>query len=161
MVGSSAIPPIPEIGHEEGYYARKVREAEKQGNDHAREAYKVAQYVTLATSPHLEWDQKIRYFAHALKRHCQPPPLAPERIWLFYAELAELVRSHCGQEALKLASHEDDRYASLIKQGYDRKLIENEAEKFFEFVMGGHQERPAHFNEEDWQQLRMIRDQWI
>ena len=66
MVGSSAIPPIPEIGHEEGYYARKVREAEKQGNDHAREAYKVAQYVTLATSPHLEWDQKIRYFAHAL-----------------------------------------------------------------------------------------------
>jgi hypothetical protein len=161
MVVMPAIPQIPEIGHAEGYYSRKVREAEKAGDDHAREAFKVAQYITLAISPHLEWPQKLRYFEHALRRHCNAPPLAADPVWLFYAELANLVRRYCGNEALKLASREDDRYADMLRQGYDRQKIENEAETFFTRLLGNHQEHPIHFNEEDWMQLRMIRDQWI
>ena len=86
---------------------------------------------------------------------------AADPIWLFYAELANLVRRYCGNEALKLASREDDRYADMLRHGYDREKIENEAEMFFTHLMGNHQEHPIHFNEEDWMQLRMVRDQWI
>jgi hypothetical protein len=161
MIDYHPVPYVPEVGHSEGYYAQKVREAEKRGDDHSREAHKVAQYVTLGNSPHLEWEQKLRYYQHALRRHCNPPPLASDPVWLFYGKLADLVRRNCGQEALKLASREDDRYASLVAKGYDRAKMLDEADGFFTRLMGRQHDRPEHFNEDDWQQLRMIRDQWI
>ena len=45
--------------------------------------------------------------------------------------------------------------------GQDREIIENDAEEFFEKLMGRNETCPEWFNEADWEQLRMLRDQWI
>src|SRR4051794_40646834 len=99
---SQTLPPMPEIGHPESYYAKKVHEADRQGDVHKREAHKVGQYITLALDPHLEWEEKLKYFRHAIKRHCVPPPLPDDAVWMFYRALADLVRQYAGQEALKM-----------------------------------------------------------
>jgi hypothetical protein len=78
---------------------------------------------------------------------------------MFYRSLADLVRQYCGQEALRLVSTEDDLYAARINMGQTRDKIENEAEQFFGRIIPG--ECPEWFNEEDYAQLRLIRDQWI
>jgi hypothetical protein len=161
MVATRPLPSLPEIGQSESFYARKVHEADRNGDDHAREANKVAQYITLATSPRLDWDEKLRYFQHALRRHANAPPLASEPVWMFYAQLADMVRQYAGQEALKLASKEDDRYAGMERQGVSRKHIEDEADVFFAKLLGHSNERPEYINEDDWLQLKMVRDQWI
>jgi hypothetical protein len=114
---SIALPSMPPIGQPEGYYARVIHQAEKRGDQHSREAGKVGQYITLGLDPNLEWEQKLRYFQHALRRHCVPPPLAREEVWVFYGELADLVRRHAGNEMLRLASREDDLWARRVKLG--------------------------------------------
>ena len=156
---SRQLPPLPEIGHPESYYAKLVHRADAAGNKHAHEAYKVAQYITLAIDPHLTWEEKLKYFQHALKRHCVPPPLPDDDVWVFYRGLADLVRQHAGQEALKLASNEDDLYAARLAMGQTREHIEDEAETFFGRLCPG--ECPEWFNEDDYNQLKLIRDQWI
>jgi uncharacterized protein YjiS (DUF1127 family) len=154
------LPALPEVGHPEIYYARKGKQAEKRGDHHAHEAYKVGQYVTLALDPNLPWPVKLRYFRHALDRHCHPPPLPEEDVWLFYQRLAHLVREHAGREALRLCLAEDDRYAAMKDMGVSEEEIEEEAENFFrQFIT--QDECPYWFLEEDWRQLKMIRDQWI
>jgi hypothetical protein len=153
------LPSLPEIGHPESYYSRKCHEAERAGDVHKREAYKVGQYVTLAVDPHLEWEGKLKYFKHAIKRHCVPPPLPDEPVWLFYRSLANLVREHAGREALRMASTEDDLYAARISMGQTREKIEDEAEEFFARIIPA--EMAEWFNEEDYNQLKLIRDQWI
>jgi hypothetical protein len=153
------LPPLPEIGHPEPYYARQCHLADREGDRHRREAFKVGQYVSLALDPHLGWPEKLKYFQHALKRHCVPPPLPDDDVWMFYRSLANLVRKYAGQEALKLASTEDDLYAARISMGQMREKIEDEAEDFFAKLIPP--ECPEWFNEEDYNQLRMIRDQWI
>src|SRR5690348_10927596 len=117
---SHTFPALPEIGHPESYYAKRVHEADRVGDVHKREAYKVGQYVTLALDRHLEWEEKLKYFRHALKRHCVPPPLPDDAVWMFYRSLADMVRQHAGQEALRLASNEDDMYATRVGMGQDR-----------------------------------------
>lgn len=155
------LPPIPEIGHPEAYYARAVHKADKRGDVHAREAAKVGQYITLANDPHLRWEKKLRYYAHAIRRHCNPPPLPDEQVWLFYRQLAHLVRDYAGQEALRLASREDDQYAMRLKMGGTRERIEADAEKFFRDLMGEGENCPEHFHDEDWHQLKLLRGQWM
>jgi hypothetical protein len=155
------LPSLPEIGHPETYYANRVHLADKMGDMHAHEAYKVGQYVTLAMDPGLSWSQKVRYFQHALKRHCYPPPLPDEEVWVFYQRLAHLVREHCGAEALRLASIEDDSYDRRHKAGVPDDILADEAETFFNNLMGFSDSCPAHFLEEDWAQLKLIRDQWV
>jgi hypothetical protein len=152
-------PPLPQIGHPEAYYAREVHRADRAGNRHAHEANKVGQYITLALDPHLSWDEKLKYFRHALKRHCVPPPLPDDVVWFFYGGLADLVRQHAGREALRLASTEDDLYAARLSMGQTRERIEEEAETFFQTLVPSH--CPDWFNEEDYAQLKLIRDQWI
>jgi hypothetical protein len=137
-------PPLPQIGHPEAYYAKQVHLADRKGDRHAHEANKVGQYVTLALDPHLTWDEKLKYFRHALKRHCVPPPLPDDDVWMFYRSLA---------------STEDDLYAARISMGQTREKIEDEAEEFFARIIPS--ECPDWFNEEDYAQLRLIRDQWI
>ena len=73
------LPPLPEIGHPEPYYARQCHLADREGDSHRREAFKVGQYVSLALDPHLSWPEKLKYFQHALKRHCVPPPPSRRR----------------------------------------------------------------------------------
>jgi hypothetical protein len=155
------LPAIPPIGRPESFYARQVHLADKQGDVHAHEAFKVAQYVTLGVDPALPWAKKMRYFDHALRRHCHAPPLPAESVWIFYESLKDLVRTHCGEQALFLASAMDDSYAERVRAGEDREQVTSDAERFFaELLPRGH-EKPDHFNAVDWAQLLLIRDQWI
>ncbi len=161
MTQERELPDLPEIGHPESYYAQRVHEADRLGDTNLREAHKVGQYTTLAVDPSLTWEQKLKYFSHALRRHCNPPPVPDEKTWVFYRDLAELVRSHAGQEALRLAMMEDDLYDKRLKLGVPRDRIEAEAELFFARLLGNVNRCPDYFDEEDWRQLKMIRDQWI
>ena len=155
-----AFPPLPEIGHPEAYYAKMVHRADKLGDTYAHEAYKVGQYVTLAMQPNLTWEQKLKYLQHALKRHCVPPPFPDDNVWMFYRQLADLVRQYAGQEALRLACKEDDLYAARLGMGQVRDHIAEDAEMFFKrLVPWDH--CPEFYNEDDFKQLVMIRDQWI
>ena len=161
MMKARQLPPMPEIGRPESFYAKLCHDADKAGDRHAREAYKVGQYVTLAMDPHLTWEEKLKYFQHALKRHCQPPPYPDDDVWMFYKQLADLVRQHAGYDALRLASTEDDLYAARLSMGQSRDKIEDDAEEFFGRIIGRVDLKPDWFNEDDWAQLKMIRDQWI
>lgn len=154
------LPPLPEIGRPEAYYARLAHTADRSGDVHAREAAKVGQYVTLGLDPHRKWPEKLKYFEHALRRHCNPPALPSDEVWLYYRTLADLVRTHCGGEALRLASVEDDRYAHWLGTGGSRDEIRNHANEFFLDLMGWGDRCPEHFKEEDWDQLKLIRAQW-
>lgn len=157
------LPGLPEIGHPESYYARLVHKADRENSPHAREAAKVGQYVTLAIDPHLEWEQKLRYFKHTLRRHCQAPKIASDNVWLFYQQLSDLVRRYAGSEALRIASAEDDRLAAAVQLGggSTREELTQDAENFFATLTGFGDECPEHFNEDDWVQLKMIRNQWV
>jgi hypothetical protein len=161
MTRQRTFPPMPPIGRPESFYAKLAHEADKMGDLHAHEAAKVGQYVTLALDPALTWDDKLKYFRHAIKRHCQPPLYPDDDVWVFYKNLAELVRQHCGAEALRLMSREDDLYAARLSMGQEREMIENEAEEFFGKIMGSDEHKPDWFSETDWGQLKLIRDQWI
>ncbi|QOV87704.1 hypothetical protein [Humisphaera borealis] len=155
------LPPMPTIGLPESQYARMVHKADKAGNVHLHEALKVAQYVSLALDPKLRWPKKLHFFEHALHRHCNPPALPSEPVWLFYQSLISLVRDHAGQEALRLASLEDDVYAKRLKMGCTRERIEEDAEKFFDELLGHRDRCPDLFHEDDWHALHVFRDQWI
>ncbi len=153
-------PPMPEIGRPETFYAKMVHRADKVGDTFAHESYKVGQYITLAMQPHLTWEQKLKYLTHALKRHCQPPPFPDDEVWMYYRQLADLVRQYAGQEALRIASTEDDLYAARLAMGQLRDKIADDAEMFFARLIP-FEHAPEWFNEEDYRQLKMIRDQWI
>jgi hypothetical protein len=155
------LPSLPPIGQVESYYKNLAHDADKTGDLHAHEAAKVGQYITLALDPALPWDQKLKYFGHALRRHCRPPMFPDDDTASFYKALAYLVRQYAGQEALRLASAEDDMYAARLDMGAPREEIESEAEEFFRRFMGEADHCPDWFNEEDWSQLKLIRDQWI
>ena len=152
---------LPPIGQPESYYAKRVHHADRHGHKHVHEAYKVGQYVTLGLNPRLAWDAKYRYFRHALRRHCAPPPLPGEDIWEFYQQLADLVRCHAGIEALRLAARKDDELAERLAAGERRDRLADEAEQFFTALLGATGHRPDHFSSEDWEQLTLIRDQWV
>ena len=154
------IPPLPEIGHPESYYAKQVKRAEQLDNPHAREAYKVGQYITLALNGKLDWEKKIRYFHHALRAHCTAPPMARDEVWMFYAQLADLVRQHAGAEALRLACDEDDMWANRVKFGELPEAIRPEADSFFKRLLGSTGHRPDYLNQEDWDQLMLLKKQW-
>lgn len=154
------LPPMPEIGHPEGYYVRGAHDADKKGQLLLRESYKVGQYITLALSSRISWDDKLRFFHHALDRHATPPKILDDATWSYYKDLQNLVRDYAGEEALRLASIEDDRYAALEAMGKCRADIEELAELFFNKIICA-DECPPHFHEDDYRQLKMIRDQWI
>jgi hypothetical protein len=157
----SLLPQLPPVGRPESFYAKLAHEADQAGNVHAHEAAKVGQYITLALDEALSWDDKVKYFRHVLRRHCQPPPFPDDDVAAFYDRLAQLVRLHAGQEALRLASREDDLYAARTSMGQDSKQIEDEAEEFFDKLMGRGDQAPEWINPDDWNQLKLIRDQWI
>lgn len=160
MTQQHVFPPLPAVGQPERYYAHKVREADRHGDRFAHEAYKVGQYITLALNTRLTWDQKVKYFQHALHRHCLPPPLPDEETWLFFKSLAALVRQHAGEEALRIASRQDDLYAIRLRMGQEKEKIADDAGVFFARLIP-QEHCPEWFNEDDYRQLKMMRDQWI
>lgn len=159
-VAQNDFPPIPAIGRPDPYYKQAIEEAEQAGDVHLRAALKVARYISLAVAPKLPWEEKLRYFAHALKHHCAPPT-PDEPTVQYYQHLADLVRQHAGAEALRLASQEDDMWAARAALGQDRTQIEDDAESFFVRLLGQGDHCPEHFIDGDWAQLKLIRDQWI
>jgi hypothetical protein len=161
MADTTSFPALPPIGQPESFYARLAQQAERDGDIHLREAAKVGQYITLGLDEALTWEEKLKYFRHAIKRHCVPPPFPDEEAWVYYRQLADLVRQYCGQEALRIASREDDFYAARLGMGQEREKIEAEAEVFFQRLLGDGQHCPEWFNHTDWEQLKLLRDQWI
>lgn len=155
------MPRIPVIGREEAYYARRAKRAADEDDAHARCGFKTAQYVTLALNPRLSWRDKVKYFQHALDRHCQTPPYPDDETWMFYAQLANLVREHASREALRLASTEDDLYAARLAMGQRREVIENEAEQFFGQFFPAGDECPDWLNADAFEQLQILRNHWI
>ena len=155
------LPPLPEIGHPETYYAKQVARADRLGMRHAHEAFKVGQYVTLALGSRLTWEQKSRYFRHAIRSHCNGPDMAPPAVMKFYSHLADLVRRHAGAEAIRLASREDDAWAAQLQRGVPRTEVKAEAARFFKAMFGDDDRQPDYFNREDWEQLRVLRKNWL
>jgi hypothetical protein len=153
-------PALPNIGLPDATYARAIQVAVAEGDVHTREAYKIARYLSLAAHPKLTWPDKLKYYQHALRKHCAPP-FPDDEVVKHYHRLAEVVREHCGAEALRLASQEDDMYAARSALGEERSKIEDDAEIFFGDLLGTGDQCPDYFNEVDWQQLKLIRDQWI
>jgi len=160
MNQAASIPALPEIGHPETYYAKRVHHADKLGDAHAHEGFKVGQYITLALDPRLPWERKLRYFQHAIQRHCTPPRFPDDQLWLFYRGLADLVRTYAGQEALRLSLAEDELYDKRVRDGILREDVEEDAALFFRKLIP-FDACPEWFHEVDYAQLKMIRDQWI
>lgn len=155
------LPPLPEIGHPETYYAKQVARADRLGMRHAHEAFKVGQYITLALGSRLTWEQKSRYFRHAIRSHCNGPDMAPAAVMRFYSDLADLVRRHAGGEAIRLASREDDAWAAQLQRGVPKPEVKAEAARFFKAMFGDDDRQPDYFNREDWEQLRVLRKNWL
>ena len=152
---------MPEIGRPEAYYAALAQQADRTGDVFTHEVAKVGQYITLALASAMDWPNKKRYFEHALRRHCVPPPLPDEEVWLFYNRLAQVVRQYAGQEALRIASSQDDQFAYLEKRGIPRRQIVPQAQSFFGSILGNDGcHKSELFTEEDWGQLRLIQSQW-
>jgi hypothetical protein len=160
MVTQKQLPPMPTIGLAESHYSRLAKDSQTAGDTHGYEAAKVGQYVSLAMDPRVAWEDKVRYFKHALNRHCVPPRIADDAVWSFYKDLQNLVKDFAGQEALRLSLAEDDVYAGYQQMGEPREKIEEKAELFFNKLIPT-DTCPEWFHEEDYKQLKMIRDQWI
>lgn len=159
-MATAIFPRLPEIGRRESYYASLARRAREQNDPHLRAAAKVGQYITIASNPALSWEAKLMNYQHALQRHCAPPPWPDDQTWLFYRGLADLVRRHAGQIALRMASSEDDLYAARLAMGQVREKIEDDAELFFANLIPS-DGCPEWFNEDDYETLKLIRNQWI
>jgi hypothetical protein len=153
-------PPMPTVGQNESYYKELIRQAELSHQVHAREAAKVGQYVTLGQQSDTDPYTRMKYFRHAVRKHCVPPPISDVMVEGFYERLGDFVRLHAGQEALRVASIEDDRYAMRERNGEPRPRIVAEAQRFFEKLLGPESTRTELFNDEDWNQLQLIRQQW-
>jgi len=152
---------MPQIGKPERFYVSLAREADARHDCFGRQAAKVGQYVTLALNPTMPWEAKLRCYQHALKRHCVAPEIPDEAVWVFYQDLAHLVREHAGHTALQLAACEDETYAKRLRNGEPRSIIECDAERFFDRIIGSGARRPDWFTETDWEQLLVFRNQWI
>lgn len=156
------MPPMPKIGLPEETYLHVAHRAERNGDDLVLEAAKVGQYISLALrDADAPWPTKLRFFRHALKRHCNPPERADEATKLWFAKLANLVRSHAGAEALRLAAEVDEVYEARTSMGQSVENIADDAEKFFEQICPMIETCPPVYNEEDWVKLKGIRDRWI
>lgn len=156
------LPPMPKIGLPEETYLHVAHKAERNGDNLVFEAAKVGQYVSLALrDPDAPWQIKLRYFRHALKRHCQAPESADETTKQWFERLAHLVRAQAGAEALRLAAEVDEMYEARRSLGQDVEHIADDAEKFFEQICPITENCPPVYNEEDWAKLKAVRDRWI
>jgi len=154
-------PPMPQLGQGEAYYTNLVRQAEHAHQVHAREAAKVGQYVTLGLQEDTDPASKMKFFRHAIRKHCVPPPISDVAVEGFYERLSDFVRLHAGREALRMASIEDERYAMRERDGESRGKLVAEARVFFEKLLGPDSLRSDLYTDEDWQQLKIVRHQWL
>ena len=155
-----ALPPIPLVGQPEEYYARKIHEADQREDVNLHESLKVAQYITLASDPGLAWADKQRYFEHALHRHCTPPLDSSDEVTAFYNQLRDLVKSHAGEQAIRLASKADDQFAARLTQGDAPADVRRDAHLFFRSILGDAHRTPDYLSFDDWHQLVVLKNAW-
>jgi hypothetical protein len=103
----------------------------------------------------------MKFFRHAMRKHCVPPPISDVAVEGFYERLADFVKLHAGREALRVASMEDERFAMRERDGENHGKLVAEARGFFEKLLGPDSLRSDLFTDEDWQQLKIIRHQWL
>lgn len=152
-------PPLPEMGETESFYGRKAKQADKDGDVHARAAYKVAQYIASALAPDLPWNEKLRYLEHAVKKHAVPPPPLDDEVWNYYQQLQDLVRTNAGQEALRLAQAQNETFTARSNAGEPKYKIRADAAPYFrQFIPS--EECPAWFHLWDFNALKAMRNQW-
>lgn len=159
---TKGLPPMPKIGLDEEAYLKVAKRAETSGDDLLHEVAKVGQYVTLAVRrPDEKWKKKIKFFHHALKRHCRPPEHADDITRKWFKKLSMFVKHHAGMEALRIAREQHDCFNMRLEMGQTRDDIADDAEDFFESVCPYCEQCPPLYNAEEWTQLKALRDQWI
>jgi hypothetical protein len=151
---------LPVIGHAEAFYVKHIQQAEAAGDTHARDAHKVGQHVTAALDPKMPWDQKLKRFTHCLQKYCATPPDSDDSVQTFYHKLAEMVRRHAGQEALRLGRAMHGEYQRRLRSGESREAIDNDAELFFPTLLG-HAGRPDWCSSDAYAHLTALRDHWV
>jgi hypothetical protein len=154
------LPRIPALGQPERFYSTRARQAREEGDVHLLHAFKVAQYVTAALGEELSWEEKVRHFDHALNRHCEAPPMADDKVWMFYGRLAQLVRQQAAQEAFAIAQRMDAIYNERLQHGVPWREIERSASHFFGKMVSS-QRCPRWFTDEDYRQLVILRNFWV
>ena len=160
MSQARALPQLPQIGLPEHEYYRLIEEAERYRDRHAREAFKVAKYVTRAINHGKTWQEQERCFKHALDHHCQAPPQADEEILAFYGSMAHWVRQLAGAAFLKHVSAADDAFAVRLSQGEPHDVIAREAVALFRSLIP-HGHKPLWLNLEDFEQVKVFERQWV
>jgi hypothetical protein len=151
-------PEFPALGKNDEYYGRVAHHAEKEKDPYTHAAYKVAQYLTLAKAAK-NWTQKIRCYRHALEKHAVPHGAVDPSSAGFFEKLQDWVRRECGEDALRLASEEDEFYAQrLLAHKEPRFKIVNEAAHFFPPMVP--ETCPMWFFKEDYEALRLLQLQW-
>lgn len=154
------LPQLPKVGLPEHEYLRLIEEAEGYRDHNAREAFKVAKYITRAISKDRPWADREKYFKHALEKHCHARPMADAETLAFYGSLAHLVREHAGAAMLKHVSAMDDVFAERLSQGEPREAIAREAAKMFRTLIP-HHHKPEWLNFEDYEQVKLFERQWV
>jgi hypothetical protein len=147
------------MGQSESFYGHKAREAETTGEIHLRAGYKVAQYITSALAPELSWEQKFKYFEHALRKHAAPPPPLDEAVMKHYAKLQDLVRTHAGQEALRVANAQHAAFGARLAAGEAKYKLRTDAIAFFRQIITS-EECPDWFHLWDFNALKALRNKW-
>jgi hypothetical protein len=154
------LPAPPRLGRPESYYSTLARHAKQQGDALAHASAKVGQYITLAAHPLLPWAEKLKYYQHALNKHCAPPAWPDDEMWMFCQSLADTLRRCAGEEALRLASREDDAFAMRLDMGEDRESIGDDADTFFLAMIPEPGKCPAWFSDEDFRSLMVLWGHW-
>ena len=137
---------------------QKIQEAEESNNPLARDAAKVGVHHLGAGSGKMLGGQTAVFLAYAASPF-QASPGRTHRDRLLHRLGTIGARLRLGQEALRLASAQDDEYAVRLGVGANREDIENEADQFFSMLVPP--SCPDWLKHEDYAQLVMLRDQWI
>ena len=84
---------------------------------------------------------------------------ATEEVANFYLQLAHMVREQAGQEAQRVASKEDDKWAARLAAGEPRTAVVRDAEHFFHDMLHSNH-KPDWINLEDYNALRILMKYW-
>lgn len=152
--------PLPVIGHPDSFYVKQIQQADQAGDVHARESYKVGRYVTLAMNPMMPWEEKLRHFLHALKRHCVAPAGSSEDVMHFYEKLAHLVRRHAAQEAVRMIAKETDAYRRRQFKGESPQTLKQECQEIRARAFGDVANCPEWMLRDSWEQIHAMCRPW-
>lgn len=152
--------PLPVIGHPEAWYVKHIEIADASSDRLTRASFKVGQYVTLALDPKRSWEEKVKFFRHALKHHCTAAETADPETVGFCQKLKALVLRYASQEARRAAHQEHDGYSMRLDMGVGREALAEEAEVFFPNILG-HGPCPDYLTPEAFKEICTLRDRWI